>query len=407
MEYFIHLVTGICSNGLFLVFLIAVLGYLLGAINICGIKLGTSAVFLAALVFGHFGFSDTSLLHSIGLITASSASLQSTFSLIQNFGLLCFVTAVGLIAGPNFFRDFKRNIKSYVLIAGIVVGLGVIVSILLIKCGGIDFALATGLLSGALTTTPGYAAAQDAVAGSDLLLKEVSAGYAVAYPFGVIGVVLFVQIVPRLLHADMDKERSYLLVDSHAKTTEGNQAFRVDPMGIFVFSLTVIFGIFLGKISIPLPGGAAFSLGNTGGALTMGLICGHFRKLGKLDLTVPTNVLETLRELGLMMFLIGAGVPSGSGFYQVLQTRGPILFLYGALLTAIPMVCGFLFARYILKMPLLNNLGAITGGMTSTPALGTLIRVADTSNVASSYASVYPVALVLIVLAIQLLDILF
>ena len=68
------------------------------------------------------------------------------------------------------------------------------------------------------------------------------------------------------------------------------------------------------------------------------------------------------------------------------------------------MIVGYLFARYICKLPLLNNLGSITGGMTSTPALGTLIGVAGTDDVAGSYASTYPVALVLVVFAAQLIN---
>ena len=75
----------------------------------------------------------------------------------------------------------------------------------------------------------------------------------------------------------------------------------------------------------------------------------------------------------------------------------------GALMTLIPMIVGFLIAKYLLKLNLLNSLGSITGGMTSTPALGTLISTAGTDDVAAAYASTYPIALVLIVLASQLI----
>ena len=78
-------------------------------------------------------------------------------------------------------------------------------------------------------------------------------------------------------------------------------------------------------------------------------------------------------------------------------------FIAGVVITLIPMIVGYLFARYICKLPLLNNLGSITGGMTSTPALGTLISVAGTDDVAAAYAATYPIALVLIVLASQLI----
>ena len=65
--------------------------------------------------------------------------------------------------------------------------------------------------------------------------------------------------------------------------------------------------------------------------------------------------------------------------------------------------CGFFLAKKLLKLSLFNNLGSITGGMTSTPALGALINTSGTPNVASAYAATYPIALVLVVLASQFL----
>ena len=78
-------------------------------------------------------------------------------------------------------------------------------------------------------------------------------------------------------------------------------------------------------------------------------------------------------------------------------------FVFGVVITIIPMILGFLFSKYVLKLSLLNNLGALTGGMTSTPALGTLINVAGTENVAAAYAATYPLALVSIVIFSKLL----
>lgn len=85
------------------------------------------------------------------------------------------------------------------------------------------------------------------------------------------------------------------------------------------------------------------------------------------------STLKVFRELGLMLFLIGAGVAGGASFIENFQ---PIYFIYGVVMTLVPMVIGYFFAKYVLKLSLLNNLGSITGGMTSTPALGTLISVA-------------------------------
>jgi len=72
-------------------------------------------------------------------------------------------------------------------------------------------------------------------------------------------------------------------------------------------------------------------------------------------------------------------------------------------MTILPMIIGYFFASKVFKLQLLNSLGSLTGGMTSTPALGTLIGVSGTDDVASAYASTYPIALVLIVLASNLI----
>ena len=116
------------------------------------------------------------------------------------------------------------------------------------------------------------------------------------------------------------------------------------------------------------------------------------------------TTLKVFREFGLMLFLIGAGVSGGANFIKNLEV---IYFFYGVFMTLFPMVMGYLFARYILKLSLLNSLGSITGGMTSTPALGTLINVAKTEDVASAYAATYPIALIAVVLVSQFLIILF
>ena len=371
-------------NSLLAVFLIAALGYFIGGIRIKGIELGTAGVLLVALVFGHFGVEIPSI--------------------IRNFGLALFVCSVGFIAGPKFFRDFKSNAASYILLGFLIILSGGICAVLVSLIGGIRPELSVGLLTGALTSTPGLAAAQEA-AGE--LADLATTGYAIAYPFGVIGVVLFVQLVPRILKVDMAEERAHFEAAHTAKIKRyDGWLFKFDQGGFFAFMIAVVLGILLGNVHVPLPGGASFSLGTTGGPLIMGLLFGHFAHVGHLDLTVPVEELKTFRELGLMLFLIGAGVSGGAGFVETLRREGVILFVYGAIMTLVPMLVGFFVAKKVLKLRLLNNLGSITGGMTSTPALGTLISVAKTDDVASAYAATYPIALVAVVLCAQFIVIL-
>lgn len=443
------------------IFAIMVIGYLIGRIEVKGVTLGTAGVFLVALVYGHFAGTYPDSIFSVELP-----------SFVQTFGLILFVSSVGFIAGPSFFRNLVKNAKSYVLLGVIIIGSASVACIGCILVSGTNAGLQVGILSGALTTTPGFSAAQDAVSSKEItisddltvileegaengfteenisqanqiikeeygctldssvyesvtsdedvsqtiadavsaaLVKQVSVGHAVAYPFGVIGIVLFVQIIPKLLKADMEEERKKLVSTSveEKKTKKPVKLIDFDAFGLAGFAFAAVLGILLGSISIPLPGGASFSLGTTGGPLIMCLIFGHFGRIGRINLTVKKDVLEIFRELGLVLFLIGAGTDGGSGFVQIIKDEGVMLFVYGAIMTLVPMILGYIVARYLLKLSLLNNLGSLTGGMTSTPALGTLISVSGTADVASAYAATYPIALVVVVLASQFICILF
>lgn len=375
----------VLGNTLMIVFLVAVIGYLIGSIKIRGVELGTAGVLLVALVFGHFGFEVPDL--------------------VRELGLICFVTSVGFIAGPKFFRNFKINARSYILLGAIIIIIGALTTIGIIEIAGVPSDVSVGMMAGALTSTPGLAAAIDATGSAN-----ASVGYGIAYPFGVVGVVLFVQLVPKFLKTDMAAERARFeaaqnVGDEEFHKTKKEELFYADSMGFFPFALAIVLGIILAKIVIPLPGGAEFSLGTSGGPLIAGLILGHFGKIGRLSMKVEKHVLECLREFGLALFLIGAGVEAGAGFVEILREEGLVLFIYGALITLIPMFVGYFFAAKVLKLSLFNSLGSICGGMTSTPALGTLIRVTETDDVASAYAATYPVALVFVVLGCQFIGI--
>ena len=110
-----------------------------------------------------------------------------------------------------------------------------------------------------------------------------------------------------------------------------------------------------------------------------------------------------MRELGLMMFLVGAGTEAGAGFIEVLQQQGVKLFLLGLIVTLVPMILACLIAKLIIKLDTLNTLGSVCGGMTSTPALGALISTCGSEDVAASYAATYPIALICVVLAAQIM----
>jgi len=401
-------------------FFITFLGYCLGRISIKGVSLGTAGVFLVALLFGYLftlpGLQEIPVLSKF-FIADASASAMDSYGFIGDIGLVLFVTAVGSIAGPNFFRDLKKNAKTYLPMGAIIIVIGAGVATAFALIPGIGSAFASGVLSGALTSTPAFSAAKE-IAGDQAAM--VSLGQAISYPFGVVGVVLFVQIMPKILRADMAKERALIAAPAKAETVgteekKKKKKFDIDGFGFAAFGLAVVFGLLLGSIKIPLTsagfGGSCFSLGMTGGPLIMALVLAHFGHIGPLNMRVNTQVLKIFREFGLVLFLLGAGVEGGVQLVEQIQNSeyGLMIVLYGfiagVIITLVPMVVGYIFARKICKLPLLNTLGSITGGMTSTPALGTLISVAETDDVAGAYASTYPIALVLVVFACQIIGI--
>ena len=409
---------------LFVVFSVLLGGYALGRITIKGISLGDAGVFIIALIAGALAFHvepipDTNKTQLLFNLSTSGYNFASGLKIVEALGLVLFVTSVGFIAGPKFFGNFKRNFKSYVLLGVIIILAGGLAAAGCIGLGEVIgygssiteqdgfVAMIVGLLSGSLTSTPAFSAAKATVDAQYESL--VSVGHGIAYIFGVIGVVLFVQLVPKLTKANMEEERAKLVIKTEEEKKKPiAKLFDIDHMGIAAFSLAAILGTFIGQIKIPLSSeglsGTCFSLTTTGGCLLVSLVLGHFGRIGKVSIMPAQSTLKLFRELGLVLFLVGAGIPGGAEF---VQNFDPMYFVYGIIMTILPLIVGYLFAKYVLKLSLLNNLGSITGGMTSTPALGTLISTAGTEDVAAAYAATYPIALIAVVLVSQFLVILF
>lgn len=410
-------ISGVPFLMLFLMAILA-LGYILGRVTIKGISLGTAGVFVVALLFGALFYGN------LKDVMGSAGDVKNGLKIIENMGLVFFVTSVGFIAGPKFFNNLKKNFKSYILLGISIILAGGLACIACFYVGrGFEddpkefVAILDGLLSGALTTTPGFTAAKDTVTNFYAANPELAAhyesavtvGYGIAYLFGVVGVVLFVQILPKITKTNMEEERNKITsVDLGAVKTYNGKLLHIDDMGLCAFAAAAMIGLVIGNIRIPLSAkgfdGICFSLTTTGGTLVSSLVFGHFSRIGRVNIMPNTKNLKILREVGLMLFLAGAGISGGADFIKFFK---PIYFLYGAVMTILPLIVGFLIAKYILKLPLLNSLGSITGGMTSTPALGTLIHVAGTEDVAAAYAATYPIALLAVVLVSQFLIILF
>lgn len=165
----------------FSVFLIVALGFMLGRVKVMGLSLDVSAVIFIALAFGHWGVSIPKAL--------------------GNFGLVLFIFTIGIQAGPGFFDSFRSKGKTLILITILIVASACLTGLGLKYAFGIDTPSLVGLIAGALTSTPGLAVAIDSTQS-----PLASIAYGIAYPFGVIGVILFVKLLPKLLRVDLEQE---------------------------------------------------------------------------------------------------------------------------------------------------------------------------------------------------------
>jgi putative transport protein len=171
------------TQPLIALFAVIATGLLLGNVKIKGLNLGSSGVLFTALLAGHFGYKMPGGVGTLGLVL--------------------FVYCVGIGAGDRFFASLAREGSKLAKLAVLIVVLGGAVTWGFAKLLGLPPGLATGIFAGALTSTPALAAATEGLAaqgGSE----AVSIGYGIAYPFGVIGVVMFVQVLPRILRIDVD-----------------------------------------------------------------------------------------------------------------------------------------------------------------------------------------------------------
>ncbi len=369
---------------LIVLFALIATGLLLGSVKLKGISLGSSGVLFTALLAGHLGYS----------IPAG----------IGKLGLVLFVYCVGIGAGDRFFAALMREGAALTRLAILIVMLGATITWAGATLLDIPTGLATGIFAGALTSTPALAAATEGMAalggGND-----VSIGYGIAYPFGVIGVVLFVQILPRILKINLDtaeKQPTGPFANRPPDPTEpdptGQRIRKTDMTCLLSLSVGLTLGILLGSMPI----GPA-RIGLAGGPLIVALILGHFGKIGPVVGFIPRPTRMLLQELGLVFFLANAGVRGGGALVATLQEHGLALFALGGCVSALPLIAAWPIATRALKLNPLQALGGICGGMTSTPALGALTSKTDSQTPIISYVSAYPVALIFMILVSKLL----
>ena len=185
--------TSIASTLVLYSFVIAV-GIFIGKVRIAGVSLGVTFVLFVGILMGHFGYTvDGNIL-----------------KFVREFGLILFIFAIGLQVGPGFFSSFKKGGITLNLLAVLGIALNVVIVLCIYFFGNIhDISALVGVMSGAVTNTPGLAAAQQAVSqitNSSEQANLMAQGYAAAYPLGVIGIILSMFIVKAIFRINVDDE---------------------------------------------------------------------------------------------------------------------------------------------------------------------------------------------------------
>ncbi len=198
---------GIAHSVMLLAFVI-VSGIILGKIKIGGLSLGITFVLFVGIFLGHFGFSvNPHILH-----------------FFKEFGLILFVYSIGMQVGPSFFSSFKKGGITLNMLAMGIVFLGVSTTLIIHYITGVPMETMVGILSGAVTNTPGLGAAQQAY--SDIHGGEsnptIALGYAVAYPLGVVGIILSLVCIRYIFKVSFEKETARLKAEDDKHKSEAS-----------------------------------------------------------------------------------------------------------------------------------------------------------------------------------------
>ncbi len=363
-------------------------GLLLGKLKVKGISLGITWV----------------LFVGIGLSACGIACNHDMLHVIKEFGLILFVTAVGLQVGPGFFASFKKGGLAMNLMAVVNVALGVGITVLIAKLASQDLTDMAGVYTGAITNTPGLSAAQQAVGdlGMEGASERLAAGYAVAYPLAVVGMIVTCLLIrPK----DLASEPTTVETAASATAAKSSSAKKGGVLLIPIFVIIAL-GVLLGSIPIPVGMKAPVKLGLAGGPLVVALIAGWLGvKKGwyGTDFTEGQGV-HMLREVGIALFLAGVGLGAGEKFVETVQVHY-MWVVYGVIITMVPPLLVAGFGRWVLKMNWYTLAGFIGGSHTDPPTLAFANNVAPEGCKLPNmgYATVYPLTMFLRIFTAQLL----
>ena len=231
-------------------------GLLLGKLKVKGITLGITWVLFVGIALSACGVNlNHDMLH-----------------VIKEFGLILFVTGVGLQVGPGFFKSFAKGGLSMNIMALVNVALGVGITVLIAKLASQELTDMAGVYTGAITNTPGLSAAQAAVGelGIEGGQERLATGYALAYPLAVVGMIVTCIILrPKTLSAEPTSMNIL-----NTPSTPNNQSVKKGGILLIPIFVIIALGIVLGSIPIPVGMKAPVKLGLAGGPLVVAIIAG-------------------------------------------------------------------------------------------------------------------------------------
>ncbi|MEE0083529.1 MAG: putative transporter [Paludibacteraceae bacterium] len=545
MEWFFKLLSsGSVAYSLLLLSFTIVAGLAIGNFKVKGFTLGVTWILFVGIFVGNFYQIDSHILH-----------------FVKELGLILFVYSIGMQVGPSFFSSFRSGGINLNLMAVGLVFLNVMAAYLIYCITGEDLKNMVGILSGAVTNTPGLGAAQQAYSDATGNASDfLAAGYAIAYPMGVVGIIIILAVVNFLwgkeTHAQIEEQdkssveiytvqitnkaidgmtlgklkqtigknfvvtrlhkaavdevkvpnddtvlsfndKMYVISnqnDSEAvkvcvgtrlemdmalwdkldggqlvskrlvvtKSEMNGKTFAqlkiqeifgvnisrvirtgidlvpsptlqlqvgdsviavgdetsVNKLGLFVGNsntqldhphliqvfLGITLGVLLGSIPFDIPGiPQPVKLGLAGGPLIVSILIAKFGIKFNLVTYTRFSAKKMLQEIGIMLFLAAVGLGAGKSFVSTFQEVGLSWFVYGIVITMVPMIIILLIGRFVLKLNAAQLMGFASGSTTNPPALA-FSNTADATGKASlSYATVYPLTMFLRVMSAQFL----
>lgn len=367
MNIFLDLVTPIS-----LFFIVFLIGHFIGKIRLFSISLDQAAILIVAIFAGYILSK-----YAPSILTTE---FNSGLSVLSKLGTSLFIATIGLSSGEGFERkNLKKSLLFFVLGGGIVLSGFLAMKIIGLADQSMDRSLLGGIFCGAMTSTPGLSALCEMDSANKIV---ATLGYGAAYLVGITCTVLTVQFFSNKQSAN----------NRSLKTFTPNIH---DSVCLPTLALIIICGQLIGGISIPF---VNQSLGSTVGILLSGIFTRWFLNVIPSQNNHRYESLPLYREFGLILFYFGNGIPAGQYLQNEIHIR---YFLYAAIIAIASIFIAIILGNLFIKSNWKNRLSLIAGGMTSTPAMGIILKYVGCEMDTSAYSIAYLGAIISILILIK------